>query len=220
MCHQLFGNSHDVYVPWAFVSNVISEMFLRATHQNASYSEVLPPQKADRPLRALSQEDISFLHVQKLHGKNEASRVDVLEFWEWFGPICQEYHHNHFLRTLFLRGLIFGLISKEDCVNVFGGMEPGAFLIRNSESSRCGEFAIAFVDSLRHVRHYKINQKKLKPPYGNLADFVREKEQLKRVVTSSQLEGAVNVTNKMEAFAEFFSKQDEASDEQYTSHIY
>ena len=45
-------------------------------------------------------------------------------------------------------------------------------MIRNSERSSVGEFALAFVNSHHIVRHHKIDSKKLRPPFGNLADFV------------------------------------------------
>lgn len=113
---------------------------------------------------------------------------------------------------MFLRGLIYGFVSKEQCVRVLKDLAPGTFLIRNSEHSAIGEFALAFVNAQHVVKHHKIDHKKLKPPFGNLADFVRGKEQLRLVVKCFHLDpknGTVLqqrvAVPKGEAFADFFS---------------
>lgn len=235
MRRQMFGDvdedrqpPNSISVPWPYFSNVLTEFFMRATRQDITDAELLTPDKVlclPQPMRSLTQADIAFLHERKFDRKSNISLADFITFWEWFGPLCHQYRHNQPIRTLFLRGLIFGFISKEDCVNVLSALEPGAFLIRNSERSTQGEFTLAFVNSRGQVKHHKIDHKKLKPPFGNMADFVREKEQLRKLVKPFHENNGViiqqmAVTNKMDAFAEFYSMQRDSPDEQYTSYLY
>jgi hypothetical protein len=49
------------------------------------------------------------------------------------------------------------------------------------ETSKVGDFCLAVVLN-KQVLHHKIDSKKLRPPFGSVADFVRNKRELTKVV--------------------------------------
>ena len=165
---QLFGDIDDdaqVSCGWTFFSNCLLEFFMRATRQDLLDCEMLDLDKASllpQPQRSLSGSDLEYLHAKGFDKNPQVSLSQFQSFWEWFGPLSHQYRHNQVIRNLYLRGLIYGFISKDDCVKLLQNQKQGTFLIRSSESSTIGEFTLAFVNARLAVKHHKIDHKKLK----------------------------------------------------------
>lgn len=246
---QLFGDIEDdadVSCSWTFFSNCLSEFFMRATRQDLLDSELLvcffaclfvvfsfdlnlyhckDLEKASvlpQPQRSLRGSDLEYLHAKGFSKSEHISFKEFQLFWEWFGPLAHQYRHNQVIRNLYLRGLIYGFISKDDCVNLLHKQQQGTFLIRSSESSTIGEFTLAFVNARLAVKHHKIDHKKLKPPFGNMADFLREKDQLSMVVKPFQANSQkLLVVPKNDVFAEFYTQKFENKDlGSYSSYLF
>lgn len=222
---EVFGDQQEassdfskIMAPWPKLCNSLSLFFVRSSRQDLCYDELLSSATMESGLlesdRPLSSADVAFLHERKLDGSHSISLAAFEEFWKWFGSMTHGYRHNHVLRSMFLKGLIYGFVPKERCAQVLGKAAPGTFLIRNSEQSSSGEFALAFVNAHHLVKHHKIDAKKLKAPYGNLADFVKEKDQLTHLVKLFHIEGGTIMQGpvlvpKDEAFSEFCSVIDQ-----------
>lgn len=217
--------------PWTKMCNALRIFFLRCTRQDLIYDELLTSAQLQclvQPLRDLSRADVAFLHERKMQGKAAVSVAEYEELWKWLGAFTHGYRHNHVLRAMLLKGLIYGLLSKEDCLTLLERQAPGTFLIRNSEQSSTGEFALAFVNAHHLVKHHKIDPKKLRAPYGNLADYVRDKDQLTHLVKPYHQEGETTldapvVVKKLDAVTEFCSVAEKPRgqmDANYTEYIH
>lgn len=210
----LFGpdvsDKDNITVSWTRFSNVLSELLIRATRQDVLELWSMPEHLLavfPEPRRSLSSEDFEHLHTTRFNGSPFISVAQFASFWEWYGALCHQYRHNLTARTLFLSGVIYGLVSKAKCATLLP--DDGMFLVRNSERSKHGEYSLAF----RHngeVKHHKIDQKKLRAPYGNLADYVRDKEELTMLVKPFHEKNGTVISAKVAvqktmALAEFYS---------------
>ena len=218
---QVFGgdvpDGENPTVPWILLSNWLSEFFLRATRQDLLDSTLLSLeflQALPEPARCLSSRDLAYLHRVKFSNKTKVSYADFLAFWDWYGPACHQLRHNPTVRALYMQGLIFGLADKQDCLQLLEGRDPGFFLVYLHETSKMGDLGVAFVHNdgqTSRVLFHKIDQKKLRSPYGSLADFVRNKDELKYVVKPFELRANGTKINQLvavekhAAFRDFYS---------------
>jgi len=76
---------------------------------------------------------------------------------------------------LWLKGLIFGFISKEEAEEILQKQPQGTFLLRFSERS-AGQFAVAYVKPVVDVKHYLIKNEDTQGPNKTLADFLKSHE--------------------------------------------
>jgi hypothetical protein len=103
-------------------------------------------QRAQRPLSAA---DLAYFHEVKLDRKRVINQKDFERFWEWFGKVLHKIRHQRHLSMLWLKGLIYGFIAKEEAEELLKYEEPGTFLIRFSDRI-AGQFAVAYVKVLHH----------------------------------------------------------------------
>jgi hypothetical protein len=213
---QVFGDgeSNSVRAPWPLLANYLNEFFMRATRQDLLDSALLSPETLAAlpvPQRSLSERDLAYLQRVKLHGNEHVSAGEYSAFFDWYGPPCHQLRHNATVRGLFLQGLVFGLADQRDCHELLDGRDPGYFLIYLNETSKMGDYCLAFVHSNGRLLFHKIDAKKLRVPHGSLADFVRDKDELRMLVkpfhvlpSGVQLPQLVAV-NKDEAFSDWYA---------------
>ncbi len=213
---QIFGDAESSHAlaPWVLVANYLSEFFLRATRQDLLDAALLPPETLAAlpvPQRALSDRDLAYLQRVKFNGEDRVSAGDYAAFFEWYGPACHHFRHNALVRGLMLQGLIFGLADQKDCTELLTGREPGHFLIYLNETSKMGDYCLAFVHPNGRVLFHKIDAKKLRAPFGSLADYVRDKKELRMLVkpfhclpSGTKIAQLVAV-EKHEAFREWYA---------------
>ena len=162
-----------------------------------------------------------FLFTEKCNRQSQLLLSDFQMFWEWFGATCHHYRHNKGIRTLYLQGLIFGFVSKENCSLFLAQQRQGTFIIRNSQASNDGAFTLAYLNSNGLIRHSKIDPKKLAPPYGSLPDYLRDKKQLHYVLrpfiilASGDKHPNYVVQGKSDAFSKYCSPVKESADDYY-----
>jgi len=161
-----FGRSE---IPWALFANTLQLHYLRATNQD--------PMK---PVRPLSVKDINYLHVTKFASRAVISQEDYDEFWKWFGKILYRVrnHQKHIL-PLWIKGLIYGFLSREESDTILKNAAPHSFLIRFSDR-RPGHFVVVYVNQLENgteVKHYLVRKEDIDNK-TTLPDFLRECENL------------------------------------------
>jgi hypothetical protein len=197
-------------VSWFLFTNRLNEFFVRATRQDLLEISCLSEELLSLlpvPKRALEPYVFDYIHHSKFGGKDSISLDDFEDFWDWFGALCHQYRHNMIVRSMYLSGLIYGLISNADCDTLLQGKDDGLFMICNTGKS---EFQIFFTHC-RKVMVHRIDPKKLRSPYGNLADFVKEKRELRLVVKpfhendSGTIISEPVAIEKDTAFADFYS---------------
>jgi hypothetical protein len=129
-------------------------------------------------------------------------------FWNWLGPVTCALRFKRYINTLWFHGLIYGLISKEDCEVVLQRRAVGTFIVRFSETCP-GFFAVSYVantpaegDCVMHylVDHTDIGSQKTLP------DFLRTKEQFQIVAQLSPNTGQLNCYDKDAMLAQYYSK--------------
>jgi len=164
-----FGNL--IETTWPSFANVLQTHYIHATRQDPG-----------KPIRCLSAEDIRYIHEVKFDTKPLITQRDFEKFWEWFGKVLHKIRHSRQLTTLWLKGLIYGFISKEGAEDLLKNKEVGTFLIRFSERI-AGQFTIAYVklnsvqpgqnNPQREVTHYLLKQDDMAGPNKTLADFIK-----------------------------------------------
>jgi len=105
------------------------------------------------------------------------SNAQVSQFWSWFGQVTQTLRFKRHINSLWFNGLIYGIITKEDCNRALSNHGVGAFLIRFSETYP-GLFAVAYVSDEPpfEVKHYLVKPEDT-GSQKTLPDFLREKPQ-------------------------------------------
>lgn len=179
---QAFENS--ARAPWPLLANWLREFFMRATRQDLLESALstlaelaaLPPL-----LRGLSERELARMHAVWFEGAPVVLETQFAAFFEWFGPACHHLRHTSMTRLLFVRGLIFGFVDRPECERLLAGKPDGYFLFYFHESSKLGDLCISLVHD-GQVLHHKVDAKKLRPPFGSLADYVRNKQELRMLV--------------------------------------
>lgn len=159
-------------ISWPLFANTLQEHYLRSTRQELSNA-----------IRPLSREDLEYLHYAKFNSRPHITIRDFEKFWEYFGKILHQIRHQRHIGGLWMQGLIYGFMSKEDSVRLLSREEPGSFILRFSER-RAGQFAVAFVKlnydtGAREVMHYLIKPDDTSGLAKPLADFIRLKDNFK-----------------------------------------
>ncbi len=213
---QVFGDSdsNSVRAPWPLLANYLGEFFMRATRQDLLDSALLSPETLASmpvPQRCLSERDLAYLQRVKFRGNEHVSAGEYAAFFDWYGPPCHQLRHNATVRGLYLQGLIFGLADQRDCHELLDGRDPGYFLFYFNETSKMGDYCVAFVHANGRVLFHKIDAKKLRVPHGSLADFVRDKEELRvlvkpfHVLPSGTRLAQLVAVKKDEAFGDWYA---------------
>jgi hypothetical protein len=162
-----FGRSE---IPWPLFANTLQLHYLRATGQD--------PMK---PVRPLSLKDVSYLHVTKFGGRSVITQDDYDEFWKWFGKILYKIrnHQKHIL-PMWLKGLIYGFLSREESDTILKEAKAHSFLIRFSDR-RPGHFVVVYVNQIdgdrTEIKHYLVRKEDIDNK-TTLPDFLKECENL------------------------------------------
>jgi len=96
------------------------------------------------------------------------SRSDVESFWRWFGQNFKLLRDPRKNLPMWLGGMVYPFIGKEDCAVALRDRPVGSFLVRFS-STRPGRFGLAVVTAQGGVAHYLLNSEDNKK---KLADFL------------------------------------------------
>eukprot|EP01091_Cochliopodium_minus_P010360 TRINITY_DN2721_c0_g1_i1.p1 TRINITY_DN2721_c0_g1~~TRINITY_DN2721_c0_g1_i1.p1 ORF type:complete len:658 (-),score=239.48 TRINITY_DN2721_c0_g1_i1:114-2087(-) len=205
---------------WPFFINQLSVRFIRATRQEISINELVNKLESGEIesifKRVFIEIDINYLQEQRFNNQVAVTPQQVETFWEWYGKTLHIFRHNSHIRTIFLEGLFFSLISKERSNLLLQGQRPGSFLIRNSERSTKGEFALAFVSDNDRIKHTKIESQKIQPPHNSLPDYIKDITQLMFVIKPPTI-GSKNylILPKDIAFDKFYTKKIKDVDDGY-----
>jgi len=191
------GNDTSSEVGWCFFANCLHGRFLRATKQ-----------KSSDPNRPFSPTDWNHFH-EKFFGSSQVVTLNqITAFWKWFGPIMQTLRFKKHINALWLNGLLFGIVSKEDCNRELDQQQDGTFIVRFSEGCP-GLFAIAFVCDDEtgggRVKHYLVRPEDTSSQ-KSLPDFLREKYQLKSILKYDYRKQMLQPTEKNIALKAFYSK--------------
>jgi len=198
---EVFGDLPDK--EWAHFANVLQRHFLRATRQDPV-----------KPTRCLSMTDFFYLHEKFFGNAPKISSKDFESFWSWFGKGMQKLRYQRHLCPLWLSGLLYGLVSRDDVHNALIDAEPGSFLIRLSERHP-GSFAVAYrvddVDPNNRVRHYLIKPDDTAGSKKTLPDFLADQptfsKLLQVVITNFDQRPVLYTHQKDTVLDQYYSKR-------------
>jgi len=212
--HDLFQEQLSE-ISWCRFANLLQRHYIRATRQEIS-----------DPTRPLSRYDLEYIRVNQFGGAETVNVTSFTKFWDWFGKVMHGIRHHKPFLFLWLKGLVYGFISKEDAERLLDGQPVGTFVTRFSER-RPGQIAIAFskkdpITGRIGIKHYlydpQTNQIK------NLPDFCRGKVNLcylpklktEYISTGGNIH---SIVHKDEAFREYYTTPDEASIPGYVDEV-
>ncbi|KAH3766790.1 transcriptional repressor [Pelomyxa schiedti] len=194
---EAFGDATEI--TWAKFANTLQSYYLGATRQN--------PEQPNRPL---TLKDFEFLNNLKFDGNTVVTLQTFDNFWEWFGAALEKIRHQKNLCPLWLKGYIYGFISKIDSEKLLSRFEEGSFLIRLSDRFP-GKYACAYVyDGV--VRHSLIKDTDVAGNKRTLVDFLHEIDHVRIIVqVRCDFNGHIQINKciKQDMLQEFLSeKQD------------
>eukprot|EP01132_Coremiostelium_polycephalum_P008000 gene8000-9844_t len=187
-----FGDKDEI--SWELFANILHSHLLTATNQ---CSEVK---------RKLHSWEFEYIQKNYFGSKLSITKQETKHFWTKFGPILQTIHFKRHILPLWSGGLIYGLITKNECNNYLMTLPEGSFLIRFSDSLP-GSFAVAYVtnDDNERVKHYLIKPEDI-GANKSLPDFLRERYQFKVLYRVDPTKRSLHPKDKDTAFAEFYKK--------------
>jgi hypothetical protein len=145
MAQKIFG-SQSSKVNWPNLANHIQLHFIRSTRQDLI-----------KPERPLSQNDLNYLARTLFDNRREITKEEFNKFWDWFGLACRRIRHQLPFHTLWMKGLVFGFISRPEAEILLKNEDPGTFLIRFSVTSP-GKLVLSYVkyDRQKHkeISHF------------------------------------------------------------------
>jgi len=131
------------------------------------------------------------------------------KFWPWFGQVLLTIHFKRKIYEMWLEGVIYGFITKEESLEKLKTASEGTFIIRFSESNP-GAFAIACTssDPKDRVKHFLVKPDDL----GNAAnktlpDYLRERPQFKTLLVVNPENKVVCAVDKEQALSTFYSNK-------------
>jgi len=188
-----FGNESEV--SWAQFANGLHRHFLKATKQEPL-----------RPVRGIKAHEFEYFHRKFFGGQPTVSTVQFSKFWGWFGHITLSLRFKRHVGTMWLSGLIYGLLTKGESTTALQNEIEGSFLIRFSESYP-GLFAVAYVsdDPTERVKHYLVKPEDT-GSQKTLPDFLREKPQFKYLMVADVTTGQLSRSEKDCVLHSMYSK--------------
>eukprot|EP01114_Cavostelium_apophysatum_P017110 TRINITY_DN5006_c0_g1_i1.p1 TRINITY_DN5006_c0_g1~~TRINITY_DN5006_c0_g1_i1.p1 ORF type:complete len:657 (-),score=188.01 TRINITY_DN5006_c0_g1_i1:30-2000(-) len=196
-----FGNHEDV--PWLQFANSLHRLVLRSTVEIAVSDKI--DKNIDLARDGLVEWEFNYIHFKFFENKSRVSKKEAKVFWDWFGHVLTTIRFKRHIKTLWFNGLIYGLVTKKDCHRILKNEQPGAFLIRFSDSV-AGSFAVAYTDdSAEKVKHYLIKPEDI-GANKTLPAFLREKHHFKNLVHFNYAKMKIFRTDKRSAFKEFFAQ--------------
>eukprot|EP00008_Paramoeba_atlantica_P003665 CAMPEP_0201486210 /NCGR_PEP_ID=MMETSP0151_2-20130828/10275_1 /ASSEMBLY_ACC=CAM_ASM_000257 /TAXON_ID=200890 /ORGANISM="Paramoeba atlantica, Strain 621/1 / CCAP 1560/9" /LENGTH=808 /DNA_ID=CAMNT_0047870723 /DNA_START=109 /DNA_END=2535 /DNA_ORIENTATION=- len=197
-------------ISWVQFSNILQMHYIRATRQD--------PEVPERPL---SMHDLLYIFKSQFGEREVVTQKDFDRFWKWFGKVLHKIRHQKPFCQLWLKGLIFGFISKPDAEEVLKNQPHGTFIIRFSERV-AGKMAIAYNrlnESTKEIEtsHYLIAPHDKKETVA-IPDFLSQNENFIYVLKlrtdfdaemlySKPRQRVIGRTHKNEALAEYYTKK-------------
>lgn len=164
---EAFGDATEI--SWAKFANTLQSYYLGATRQN--------PEQPNRPL---TLKDFEFLNALKFDSSTTVTLQAFDNFWEWFGAALEKIRHQKNLCPLWLKGYIYGFISKVDSEKLLSSFEEGSFLIRLSDRFP-GKYACAYVYD-GTVHHSLIKDTDVAGNKRTLVDFLHEIDHVRTII--------------------------------------
>ena len=114
-------DAHEI--PFTRFANYLQVHFLRSTRQDPY-----------NPERALSLHDLNYIARARFENRSEINKSDFDEFLQWFGQVLRKIRHQPQFHQLWVKGLVYGFIGRDEAEKLLAPHQPGTFLIRFSES--------------------------------------------------------------------------------------
>eukprot|EP01130_Rhizamoeba_saxonica_P016099 TRINITY_DN7364_c0_g1_i1.p1 TRINITY_DN7364_c0_g1~~TRINITY_DN7364_c0_g1_i1.p1 ORF type:complete len:621 (+),score=136.55 TRINITY_DN7364_c0_g1_i1:165-1865(+) len=152
--------------------NYIQLLFIQHIYdRDTNYAKI-----DDEDWRPLSQQD--FQYLRKSIGRVGSKTVNQTEFslfWDWFGPVVKSLRSSPYLKEMWKKRLVWGMIDKETCINLLTNLPIGSFIIRFSKREP-GNLAIAYkvTPGTDGVRHFLVR----KPRYPNILDYLQQNQNI------------------------------------------
>eukprot|EP01128_Nolandella_sp_AFSM9_P012192 TRINITY_DN9039_c0_g1_i1.p1 TRINITY_DN9039_c0_g1~~TRINITY_DN9039_c0_g1_i1.p1 ORF type:complete len:737 (+),score=113.61 TRINITY_DN9039_c0_g1_i1:78-2213(+) len=178
-------------------ANIMQRHYLDWTRQHLHSGEIH---------RELSSYDFLFffrhiLHrqVTKLSSDLLLTREDFRTLWNWVGPIFHKIRYTKYLLQMWVHGLLWGFLSRNEAERQLLNSERGTFLIRFS--TKTSKLCIAYTQGKKKVRHYLVDDMTVLK-YGLFPDFVQNHDSLLNFLRIESKGGVVKLTRpeKSKAF--------------------
>eukprot|EP01130_Rhizamoeba_saxonica_P015558 TRINITY_DN701_c0_g1_i1.p1 TRINITY_DN701_c0_g1~~TRINITY_DN701_c0_g1_i1.p1 ORF type:complete len:685 (-),score=137.19 TRINITY_DN701_c0_g1_i1:40-1797(-) len=166
--------------------NYIQILFLQFIYdRNTNYAKIDEPD-----WRPLLRDDFLFLkNVATRRGSNCISQTEFTTFWDWFGLVVKELRSVAYLKELWKKGLIWGLIEREPAEELLKSYHEGCFILRFSRN-KAGELAATYKlgPGDDGIRHFLID---IKDKHKSILDYLNQNQEvLLNFVRKPDKEGA------------------------------
>lgn len=148
-------------IPWPFFANSIQHYFLKATKQDL-----------EKPIRGLSKRDLSYFHQAFFNSSMSINRKSFQIFWDWFGKVIHKLRYQRHLSSLWVKGLVYGMLSRDGVWRFLQNQPIGTFVIRFSESN-AGSIAIGYKAFDGSIKNYLMKQEDISGNAKSIPDFIR-----------------------------------------------
>eukprot|EP01105_Mastigella_eilhardi_P025433 TRINITY_DN6915_c0_g1_i1.p1 TRINITY_DN6915_c0_g1~~TRINITY_DN6915_c0_g1_i1.p1 ORF type:complete len:770 (-),score=235.43 TRINITY_DN6915_c0_g1_i1:117-2318(-) len=195
---ETFGDMMEI--SWARFANTVHSFYLTATRQHTEF-----------PARPLTLKDFEYLSTLKFDRNNVVNLQAFDRFWEWFGPGLEKIRHQKNLCPMWIKGYIYGFISKADCDSLLANHEDGTFVVRFSDRF-AGKYSAAYVFK-GEVHHSLIKDTDSSGNKRTLVDFLHEVDNVRVLLQfKSDFQGKVQLNKiaKEEILQEFFTEKQES----------
>ncbi|KYR00530.1 signal transducer and activator of transcription (STAT) family protein [Tieghemostelium lacteum] len=188
-----FGDKEEI--SWELFANILHNHLLKVTGQENTIQ------------RKLHSWEFDYIQKNYFNNKKTVSKSECKTFWDKFGPILQSIHFKRHISAMWFNGLIYGLITKNECNSHLMSLDVGAFLIRFSDSVP-GAFAVAYVtdDEGDRVKHYLIKPEDI-GANKSLPDFLRERFQFQMLYKVDPKKRSLTPVRKDESLSTYYSKR-------------
>ncbi|KAH3765764.1 transcriptional repressor [Pelomyxa schiedti] len=195
---EAFGEMMEI--SWSKFANTLQTYYLAATRQHCEF-----------PARPLTLKDFEYLSAIKFDQAKTISLTAYDRFWEWFGPGLEKIRHQKNMCPMWVKGYIYGLISKEDCQALLTNNEDGTFVVRLSDRF-AGKYATAYVYQ-GEVHHSLVKDTDVAGNKRTLIDFLHEVDNMTTLLQyKADFSGKIQLSSipKEDVLREFFTEKQEA----------
>lgn len=154
------------HLPWPFFVNSIQHYFLKATRQDLKY-----------PTRGLSRRDLHYFSQFFFSFNLSIERKPFQAFWGWFGKVLHKLRYQRYMSTLWIKGLLYGLLSREGVWRFLHDQPVGTFILRFSESN-AGSIAIGYKAFDGTIKNYLMKHEDTSGNFKSVPDFIMQRPEL------------------------------------------
>lgn len=148
-------------IPWPFFANSVQHYFLKATRQDLQ-----------KPIRGLSKRDLNYFHQVFFNSSMSIDRKSFQLFWDWFGKVIHKLRYQRHMSSLWVKGLVYGMLSRDGVWRFLQNQPVGTFVIRFSESN-AGSIAIGYKAFDGSIKNYLMKQEDYTGNAKSIPDFIR-----------------------------------------------